>query len=175
MFHARLEPLRAFLSSYPMEGVLRISEKCGRPINGILSDTTSAFTDQPRLCCRKHRCLQHHPWFPAMINLQPRIRRPRCYSSGATGTLVAPTSLPQRPTFCALLTLPRTSSLALPQEPSPSCLILTFDRLSFADHTHAFFSSGDYSTVLLWMNSTRFNLQENFITTFTFSPAVYFC
>jgi len=55
MFHARLEPLRAFVSSYPIDGILRISEKCGRPINGILSDTPSAFTDQPRLCCRKHR------------------------------------------------------------------------------------------------------------------------
>ena len=54
MFHARLEPLRTFVSSYPKDGILRISEKCSRPINGILSDTTSAFTDQPRLCCRKH-------------------------------------------------------------------------------------------------------------------------
>ena len=76
MFHARLESLRAFVSSYPMDGILRISEKCSHPINGILSDTTSAFTDQPRLCCRKHRSLQHHPFFRAMINLQPRIRRP---------------------------------------------------------------------------------------------------
>jgi len=40
MFHARLEPLRAFVSSYPTDGTLRISEKCGRPINGIPSDTT---------------------------------------------------------------------------------------------------------------------------------------
>jgi len=47
MFHAKLEPFRAFISSYPMDGTLRISEKCGRPINGILSDTTSAFVDQP--------------------------------------------------------------------------------------------------------------------------------
>ena len=47
MFHARLEPLRAFVPSYPMDGILRISEKCSRPINRILSDTTSAFTDQP--------------------------------------------------------------------------------------------------------------------------------
>jgi len=52
MFHARLEPLCAFVSLYPMDGILRNSEKFGRPINGILSDTTSAFTDQPRLCCR---------------------------------------------------------------------------------------------------------------------------
>ena len=78
MFHARLEPLRAFVSSYPIGGILRTSEKCGRPINGIPIDTTSAFTDQPRLCCRKHHSLQHHPCFGAMINLQPRIRRPRC-------------------------------------------------------------------------------------------------
>jgi len=49
MFHARLESLRAFVSSYPMDEILRISEKCSRPINGILSDTTSAFMYQPRL------------------------------------------------------------------------------------------------------------------------------
>jgi len=47
---------------------LRTFEKCGRPINGILSYTTSAFTDQPRLCSRKNRSLQHHPCFRAMIN-----------------------------------------------------------------------------------------------------------
>jgi len=35
----------------------------------------------------------------------------------------------QHPSFCALLTLPRTSSLALPQEPCPSCSILIFGRL----------------------------------------------
>jgi len=77
-----------------MDGILRNSEKCSRPINGILSDTTSAFTDQPRLCCRKHPSSQHHSCFRAMINLQPRIRRPRCYSSGATGpgTPVDPTT-----------------------------------------------------------------------------------
>jgi len=81
----------------------------------------------------------------------------------------------QRPTFCALLTLPRTSSLALPQEPCPSCSILISGRLSFADHRRAFCSSGDFSTDLFWTTSTRFDLQENFITTFTFSLAVYFC
>ena len=84
--------LRAFVSSYPMDGILRISEECSHPVNRILSDTTSAFTDQPRLCCRKHRILQHHPWFRAMINLQPRIRRPRCYRSGVTSTPVDPTT-----------------------------------------------------------------------------------
>jgi len=35
----------------------------------------------------------------------------------------------QRPTFCALLALLWTSSLALPQEPCPSCSILVFERL----------------------------------------------
>jgi len=80
----------------------------------------------------------------------------------------------QRPTFCALLTLPRTSSLALPQEPSPSCSILIFGRLSFADHPCAFFSSGDSSTDLFWTTSTRFDLRETFITTFTSSLAVLF-
>jgi len=96
MFHARLEPLRALVSSYPMDGILRISEKCGRPINGILSDTTSASTNQPRLCCRKYRSLQHHPCFRAMINLQSRIRRPRCNSSGAAANPVALTAANKR-------------------------------------------------------------------------------
>jgi len=49
---------------------------------------------------------------------------------------------------CALLTLPRTSSLALLQQPCPSCLILIFGRLSFADHCRAIFSSGDFRTFL---------------------------
>ena len=39
-----------------------------------------------------------------------------------------------RPTFCSRLTLQRTSLLALPQDPSPSCSILSFMRPSFADH-----------------------------------------
>jgi len=92
IFHARLEPLRAFVSSYPMDGILRASEKCCRPISGILSDTTSDFTDQPRLCYRKHSSLHHHLCFRAVINLQSRIRRPRFSSSRATGTHVAPTA-----------------------------------------------------------------------------------
>ena len=81
----------------------------------------------------------------------------------------------QRPTFCALLTLQRTSSLALPQEPSPSCSILIFGRLSFADHPRALFSSGDFSTDLFWTTSTRFDLWETFITIVTFSLSFYFC
>jgi len=107
MFHAKLQPLRAFISSYPIDGILRAYEKCGRPINRILNDTTSAFTHQPRLC-------------------------------------------------------------------HTDCSILTFGRPSFADHPRAFFSSGDYSTVLLGMTSTRFDLRETFITTFTFSVLVFF-
>jgi len=116
MFHARLEPFRAFVCSYTIDGILRISEKCSRPINGILSDTTSAFTDQPRLCCRKHHSLQHHPCFRAMISpptphlptamlkntYHQHPRRPY-YRQQAPG-----------PTFCARLTIKRTSSLALP-------------------------------------------------------------
>jgi len=108
MFHARLEPLRAFVSSsrYPMDGILRISEECGRPINGILSDTTSAFMDQPRLCCRKHRSLQHHVCFRAMINLQPHIHRPRCYRTRATSTPIDPTTDSKRHALLAALVQP---------------------------------------------------------------------
>jgi len=31
MFHARLEPLRAFVSSYPMDGILQISDEVQSP------------------------------------------------------------------------------------------------------------------------------------------------
>ena len=59
--------------------------------------------------------------------------------------------------------------------PSPSCLILIFGRLSFADHPRAFFSSGDFSTDLFWTTSIRVDLWETLITSFTFSLPVYFC
>jgi len=36
---------------------------------------------------------QHHPCFRVMINLQPRIRRPRCYSSRANGVPTADSAL----------------------------------------------------------------------------------
>jgi len=65
-----------------------------------------------------------------------------------------------RPSFCARLTLQRTSSLTLPQDPSPSCSVLTLGRPSFADHPRAIFSSGDNSTALFWTTSTRFDLRE---------------
>jgi len=117
MFHARMEPLRAFGSSYPMDGILRASEKCGRPINGILSDTTSAFTDQPGLCCRKHRSLQHHPCFGALINLQPRIRRstsnPAFADRDATAP-VAPTTASKRNTLLSALFCPFLELLCSP-------------------------------------------------------------
>ena len=125
MFHARLEPLRAFASSYPMHGILRLSEKCSgavngilsettSPINGILSDTRSAFTDQPRLCCRKHRTLQHHPCFRAMINLQHRIRPPRCYRTRATSTLIDPTTDSKRHALLSARVRPLGQLLRLP-------------------------------------------------------------
>ena len=50
IFHTGLEPLRDFVCSYPLDGILRASGERCRPINGILSNTTSTFTDQPRLC-----------------------------------------------------------------------------------------------------------------------------
>ena len=65
----------------------------------------------------------------------------------------------QRFTFCARLTIKRTS---------PSCLILTFGRPSFADHPRAFISSGDYSTALFWTTPTRFDLRETSVTTLHF-------
>jgi len=116
MFHARLEPLRAFVSSYPTDGILQNSAKCSRPINGILGDTTSAFTDQPRLCCRKHSRLQHHLCFRAMINLQPRIRWPRswCYRTRATSTSVDPTTNSKRHALLSACVRPLSELLCSP-------------------------------------------------------------
>jgi len=128
MFHTKLEPLRAVVSSYPMDGILRAYQKWGRPINGILGDTTSAFTDQLRLCYRKHCSLQHHPWFRAMINFQPRICRPRWSSSRATSTPVAHTADSKRNallpalfwSFSELLRSPLRKNLPLPARCWPS-------------------------------------------------------
>jgi len=122
MFLARLEPLRAFVSSYTMDGILRNSAKCCHPINGILSDTTSSFTDQPRLCCRKHLSLQHHPCFRAIINLQPRIRRLRCYRTRATSTPVDPTTNSKRHTLLSARVQPLSELLR-----SPFPFLLNFD------------------------------------------------
>ena len=152
ILHVRMKFTHIALSKPPINGILRALWQRCRPINGKMKTTSSAFTDQPRLCHRKHCSLQHHhPCFRALINLQPRIRRPRCSSARATGTSVAPTADSKRNALLSALFLPfcEVSSLALPQDPSPSCSILTFGRLSFVDHTRAFFSSGDYSTVLL--------------------------
>jgi len=89
--HAGLEPLRAFVCSYPLDGILRaFGQRCG-PMDGILSDTLRVLMDQTQLCCKKPRSSQHHPCFRARINLQPCVHRPRCYSSRA-GTAVAPTA-----------------------------------------------------------------------------------
>ena len=73
----------------------------------------------------------HLPFAVLQFTCQRRPCRPYCRQQ-------AP-----RPTFCARLPLRRTSSLALSQDPSPSCSILTFRRPSFDDHLLAFFSSGN--------------------------------
>jgi len=111
----------------------------------------------------------HSPSVMLQLTCHWHSRRPYCQQQA------------QRPTFCALLTLQRTSSLALPQEPAPSCLILTFGRLSFADHPRAFFSLGDYRTDPFWSTSTRFDLQQIFITrsavikVFSVPCSIFFC
>ena len=143
-----------------MDGILRISEKCGRlTINGILSDTTSAFTDQLRLCCRKHR----HPCFRAMINLQPRIRRPRCYSSGATGTPVDPTTDSKRHAPLSACVRPLGELLR-----SPFPFLLDFDL------RETFFRRPSSRVPFFWRlqyrsfstTPTQFDLRETSVTTF---------
>jgi len=150
IFHAGLEPLRAFFCSYPMDGILRASrQRCG-PMDGILSDTLRALMDQTELCCKKPRSSQHHPCFRAMINLQSRIRRPRCYSQRADGTRVALTADSKRHALLSALVWPFSELRRSPfhKDPSPSCSILTFGSPSFAYHPCAFFSSRDYSTAI---------------------------
>ena len=90
IFHVQLKNKHSASSKHPMDGILRALWRRCHPMDGKMKITSSAFTDQPRLCERKHHSLQHHPCFRAMINLQPRIRRPRCYSSRANGIPVAP-------------------------------------------------------------------------------------
>jgi len=75
-------------------------------MDGKMKTTSSAFTDQPWLCHRKHCSLQHHPCFRTLINLQPRIRRPRCYSARATGTPVASTADSKRNALLSALFWP---------------------------------------------------------------------
>ena len=128
-------------------------------MNGILSDTTRAFTDQPRLCCRKHRSLQPHPCFRAMINLQPRIRRPRCYTSGATGTPVDPTTDRKRHALLYACARPLGEFIRSPfpflldfdvRETffrRPSSCVLFFGRLqyrSFSNDSNTVRPSGDF-------------------------------
>ena len=83
----------------------------------------------------------------AILQLQPRIRRPRYYSSRAHGT-----PMPLLLTTSATPYFLRASDPSLNFFARPCCSILTFGRPPFADHPSVFFSSGDYSTTLLgWL------------------------
>ena len=74
------------------------------------------------VCCMKHRSLQHHPCFRAMINLQPRLRQPRCYSSDATGTPGDPTTDIKRHALLSARVRPLGEILR-----SPFLFLLDFD------------------------------------------------
>jgi len=153
-----------------MDGILRASKKCCRSIHKILSDTMSAFTDQPRLYYRKHCSLQHQPCFRVMINLEPRIRRPRYYSSCANGNPVAHTANSKHNAplsarvwhFSELLRLPFHSLLDFDLRETCFCrppwCILFFGTLQYRP---------------FWTTSTRFDLWETSVTTFKFSLAIY--
>jgi len=173
MFHARLEPLRAFISSYPMDGILRAYEKCGGPINGILSDTTSAFTDQPRLCYGKHRSLQHHPCFRAMMNLQPRIRRLRCSSS----CFVTPTADSKRNALLSVVFWPFSELLRSPFHKTLHFL-LDFDlrEIFFCrPPSHVLFFGRLQFRPILDNFNTVWPLRDLYGNLHTFSLPVYFC
>jgi len=87
-FHVQMKNKYSVSSKHPMDGILRALWRCCHPMDGKTKTTSSVFTDQPRLCHRKHCNLQHHPCFRALINLQLRILRPRYSSARATGTPV---------------------------------------------------------------------------------------
>ena len=127
-FHARLETCTCFRFFIPYLRDIANLQTVVSPykrdtkwhIKGILSDTSSASTCQARLCYRKHRTLQQHTCFRAMIHLQPRIRRPH-----ATPHLQRH---PRRP-------------CCRQEDPFPSCSI--FGRPSFVDHPRTLLSSWD--------------------------------
>jgi len=89
ILHVQMENKHSASSKHPMDGILRALWWRCHPMDWKIKTTSNAFTDQPRLCHRKHYSLQHHPCFRALINLQPRICRPQCSSARATGTPVA--------------------------------------------------------------------------------------
>jgi len=89
ILHVQLKNKHSVSIKHLMDGILRALWRRCHPMDGKMETISSAFTDEPRLCHRKHYSLQHHPCFRAMINLQPRIRCPRCSSSCSTGTPVA--------------------------------------------------------------------------------------
>ena len=108
-----------------------------------------------------------NPFWPAatlsMFTLHLHIRHRNL--TRVTGTSVDPTV-----TASATLNFLRTTdhSAIFFARTSPSCLILTFWRPSFADHPRTFFSSGDYSTALFGTTTTRFDLRETSVTTLYF-------
>ena len=115
ILHVQMKNKHSVSSKHPMDGILRALWRRCHPMDGKMKTTSSAFTDQPRLCNRKHCSLQHHhPCFRALINLQPRIRRPRCSSARATGTSVAPTADSKRNTLLSALFLPFCEFLRSP-------------------------------------------------------------
>jgi len=169
---------------------LRISEKCGRPINGILSDTTSAFkfTDQPRLCCRKHRNLQHHcrvqvfeQWStsnPAFADRDDTVQVPPAplspllrYHNDLLSALFWP--------FHGLVRSPFRKKLPLPARfwSSGDFLSQTTVVRSFLRQTsvQTFFGRLQHGRHMFTLFKSCVDLRETFITTFTFSVVVYFC
>jgi len=79
-----------------------------------------------------------------------------------------------RPTFCARLTLQRTSSLALPQRPVPFQLDFDLQEPFFRIPPSRVLFSERLQYRHFWTTSTQFVLRETPVTTFTFSLAFCF-
>jgi len=179
ILHVQMKNKHSASSKHPVDGILRALWRRCHPMDGKMKTTSSAFTDQPRLCHRKHCSLQLHPCFRALINLHPRIRR---RDAPAHVPLALPSPL--------LPTASATPYFLCSSEPSanffarpvarPFPFLLEFDlRETFFRRPHSrvlFFGRlQPGGTVLLWTTSTRFDLRETFITIFTFFLSVYFC
>jgi len=152
ILHVQMKNKHSASIKHPMDGILRALRRRCHPIDGKMKTTSSTFTDQPRLCRRKHCNLQHHPCFRALTNLQPRIRRrPRCSSARATGNPVAPTTDSKRNALLSALFWPFRELLHSP--------FLDFDlRETFFSRSHSrvlFFGRLHYRPSLDEFNTVR--------------------
>jgi len=62
ILHVQMKNKHSASSKHPIDGILRDLWRHCHPMDGKMKTTSSAFTDQPRLCHRKHCNLLRRPW-----------------------------------------------------------------------------------------------------------------